>query len=53
MIEYWDKLFYVACLQIRLATVRGDLNFTLGASKVRGPVTEVDCLADNFIKKLE
>jgi hypothetical protein len=48
-IEYWDKFFHMGCLHIRLVVVRGDLNFTLGASQVWGPVTQVDC----FIKTLE
>jgi hypothetical protein len=47
------QVFHMDWLQVGLVVVGGDLNFTLGASKIWGPTTQVDCLASYFIKKLE
>jgi len=38
-------------LQNGLVVIGGDLNFTLGASKVLGPIAQVDILSGFFIKK--
>jgi hypothetical protein len=40
-------------VQNGLVVIGGDLNFTLGASKVWGPTTQLDPLSSYFIRKLE
>jgi hypothetical protein len=52
-VEYWDTFFKLECIQNGLVVIGGDLNFTLGAFKIWGPVAQIDCLLGYFLRKLE
>jgi hypothetical protein len=44
-VKYRDKIFQMDWIQHGLVVLAGDLNFTLGASEVWGPTTQVDYLS--------
>jgi hypothetical protein len=52
--EYWEHFFNSSWLHRGMVVLGGDLNFSLGASEIWGPLSQVDSLFLNFfIRNLE
>ena len=52
-VRFWNNLLSLDCLLPVRLIFGGDLNFSLGFSKIWGVKARVDCLSDLFSKKLE
>ena len=50
---FWDNLFSKECLIVQNMILGRDLNFSLGLSKVWGPMGHDDSLSEHFTRKLE
>jgi hypothetical protein len=50
-LDFWEHFFNSSWLQGGMVVIGGDLNFSLGASEIWGPVTQLDNLSYFFIEE--